>query len=264
MHYLDEGQGDPILFVHGTPTWSFEFRHLVAGLAGTHRCIAPDHLGFGLSDRPAGAAYTPEAHAERLRGLRRRAGPRPLHAGGARLRRPDRAAAGARHPVARRAAVRAQQLDVELRGRSGDDQTRPHGLRVAGPVSLPAPQRLAAADNPERLRRPAQADPRHPRPVSVGLPGRRQPRAGVVGAGARAERVGGLLRQPLAAPRRPSPACPRRSSGGSRTRPSAPTSSRAGSRSCPRLRSSSYRAPATGLTKRSRRPWSPRCGGCSR
>jgi haloalkane dehalogenase len=67
QHYVDEGRGPPILFVHGTPTWSFEWRHLIAALRVTHRCVAPDHLGFGLSERPAGAAYTPEAHAERLR-----------------------------------------------------------------------------------------------------------------------------------------------------------------------------------------------------
>ena len=63
MHYVDEGTGEPIVFVHGTPSWSFEWRHLIAGLSGTHRCIAPDHLGFGLSDRPEQFAYTPEAHA---------------------------------------------------------------------------------------------------------------------------------------------------------------------------------------------------------
>lgn len=67
LHYVDEGSGPPILFVHGTPTWSFEWRHLIAGLRATHRCVAVDHLGFGLSDRPADASYTPEAHAERLR-----------------------------------------------------------------------------------------------------------------------------------------------------------------------------------------------------
>jgi haloalkane dehalogenase len=67
LHYLDEGDGPPVLFVHGTPSWSFEWRHLVAGLRGSHRCVAPDHLGFGLSDRPASAAYTPEAHAARLK-----------------------------------------------------------------------------------------------------------------------------------------------------------------------------------------------------
>ena len=63
MHYVDEGRGDTLLFVHGTPTWSFEFRHLIKALSRRYRCVAPDHLGFGLSDRPADAAYTPEAHA---------------------------------------------------------------------------------------------------------------------------------------------------------------------------------------------------------
>ena len=66
MHYVDEGQGEPVLFVHGTPTWSFEFRHLIAALSPRMRCIAPDHLGFGLSERPAAFPYTPEAHAAAL------------------------------------------------------------------------------------------------------------------------------------------------------------------------------------------------------
>lgn len=66
IHYVDEGQGDVVLFVHGTPTWSFEFRHLIAALAPKYRCIAPDHLGFGRSDRPIGADYSPQAHAKRL------------------------------------------------------------------------------------------------------------------------------------------------------------------------------------------------------
>lgn len=69
MHYIDEGPGPVVLFVHGTPTWSFEWRHLVRALSRTHRCIAPDHLGFGLSDRPEGASYAPESHAQRLREL---------------------------------------------------------------------------------------------------------------------------------------------------------------------------------------------------
>jgi haloalkane dehalogenase len=67
MHYLDQGEGDPIVFVHGTPTHSYEYRHLIAALSPTHRCIAPDHLGFGLSDRPQNFPYTPEAHAATLR-----------------------------------------------------------------------------------------------------------------------------------------------------------------------------------------------------
>jgi haloalkane dehalogenase len=66
MHYVDEGRGEPILFVHGTPTWSFEYRHLITALAATHRCVAPDHLGFGLSERPRRFTYTPEAHSAAL------------------------------------------------------------------------------------------------------------------------------------------------------------------------------------------------------
>ena len=71
MHYVDEGTGDVLLFIHGTPTWSFEYRHLIGALSKKYRCIAPDHLGFGLSDRPGNAAYTPEAHADRLRAFAR-------------------------------------------------------------------------------------------------------------------------------------------------------------------------------------------------
>jgi len=66
MHYVDEGDGEPLLFVHGTPTWSFEWRHLIRAFAPTHRCVGPDHIGFGLSDRPHDFAYTPEAHSENL------------------------------------------------------------------------------------------------------------------------------------------------------------------------------------------------------
>jgi haloalkane dehalogenase len=66
VHYVDEGAGETVLFVHGTPTWSYEWRHLIRGLAPRWRCVAPDLLGFGLSERPAGFAYTPAAHAEVL------------------------------------------------------------------------------------------------------------------------------------------------------------------------------------------------------
>jgi haloalkane dehalogenase len=72
LHYVDEGAGPPVLFVHGTPTWSYEWRHLIAALAPRWRCVAPDLLGFGLSARPPGFPYTPEAHAETLaEGVRR-------------------------------------------------------------------------------------------------------------------------------------------------------------------------------------------------
>jgi haloalkane dehalogenase len=55
--------------VHGTPTWSFMYRHLVRGLRDRWRCVAPDMLGFGLSEKPAGASYRPEDQARRLRAL---------------------------------------------------------------------------------------------------------------------------------------------------------------------------------------------------
>jgi haloalkane dehalogenase len=67
LHYVDEGTGDPVVCSHGTPTWSFEYRHVIRAVSDHHRCIAPDHLGFGLSDRPSGASYSPEAHAARFR-----------------------------------------------------------------------------------------------------------------------------------------------------------------------------------------------------
>jgi haloalkane dehalogenase len=78
MHYVDEGSGPPIVFVHGTPSWSFEWRALIRGLSGTYRCIAPDHLGFGLSDRPREFPYTPEAHAENFQRFVMQVTPEPF------------------------------------------------------------------------------------------------------------------------------------------------------------------------------------------
>jgi pimeloyl-ACP methyl ester carboxylesterase len=66
MHYVDEGHGKPIVFVHGSPTWSFLFRKLITGLSARYRCIAVDHLGLGLSDKPKRADYRPAAHTARL------------------------------------------------------------------------------------------------------------------------------------------------------------------------------------------------------
>lgn len=67
MHYIDEGpRNAPVLvFVHGLPTWSFLFRDLISALSPTFRCIAPDHIGFGLSDKPA-QGLLPEVHADNL------------------------------------------------------------------------------------------------------------------------------------------------------------------------------------------------------
>jgi haloalkane dehalogenase len=73
MHYLDEGPRDgPVaLLLHGMPTWSFLYRHMIPGLvAGGYRCIAPDHLGFGRSDKPTDIHwYTIARHTEVLTSL---------------------------------------------------------------------------------------------------------------------------------------------------------------------------------------------------
>lgn len=56
-HYLDEGQGDPLVMLHGNPTWSFYFRNLVNVLSNQYRVIVPDHIGCGLSDKPDPSQY---------------------------------------------------------------------------------------------------------------------------------------------------------------------------------------------------------------
>jgi pimeloyl-ACP methyl ester carboxylesterase len=66
LQYIDEGQGETILFVHGTPSWSFDFRHCIKELNKSHRCIAIDHIGFGLSDKPAAYDYSTINHSRTL------------------------------------------------------------------------------------------------------------------------------------------------------------------------------------------------------
>lgn len=63
LHYVDEGEGRPVVFAHGVPTWSYTFRGLIGRLSASHRCVAVDHLGFGLSDKPPAGPYTPAALA---------------------------------------------------------------------------------------------------------------------------------------------------------------------------------------------------------
>jgi haloalkane dehalogenase len=57
MHYLDEGHGPPVVMVHGNPTWSFYYRNLVRRLSDRYRCIVPDHVGCGLSEKPPADKY---------------------------------------------------------------------------------------------------------------------------------------------------------------------------------------------------------------
>jgi haloalkane dehalogenase len=57
MHYVDEGEGSPVVMVHGNPTWSFYYRNLIKELRGDHRVIVPDHIGCGKSDMPVDGTY---------------------------------------------------------------------------------------------------------------------------------------------------------------------------------------------------------------
>lgn len=56
-HYLNEGKGEPVVMVHGNPSWSFYYRNLVTALSGQFQCIVPDHIGCGLSDKPSDKDY---------------------------------------------------------------------------------------------------------------------------------------------------------------------------------------------------------------
>ncbi len=57
LHFLDEGAGDPVVMLHGNPTWSFYYRNLVTQLRDRYRCVVPDHIGCGLSDKPPADRY---------------------------------------------------------------------------------------------------------------------------------------------------------------------------------------------------------------
>ncbi len=66
LSYVDEGSGPPVVMVHGNPTWSFYFRHLIAALSPHYRVIVPDHIGCGLSDKPQDYSYRLANHIENL------------------------------------------------------------------------------------------------------------------------------------------------------------------------------------------------------
>lgn len=71
QHYLDEGSSDApaVLCLHGNPTWSFAWRELIPALASEHRVVVPDHVGCGLSDKPANYPYVLERHIENVERL---------------------------------------------------------------------------------------------------------------------------------------------------------------------------------------------------
>ena len=57
QHYVDVGSGAPVLMLHGNPSWSYYYRRVIQALRGSHRCIAPDHIGMGRSDKPPADRY---------------------------------------------------------------------------------------------------------------------------------------------------------------------------------------------------------------
>jgi len=69
IHYVDEGDGPPLLLLHGNPTWSFLYREIIKGLRDRFRCLALDLPGFGLSQAPPGYGFTPAEHARVLEAL---------------------------------------------------------------------------------------------------------------------------------------------------------------------------------------------------
>ncbi len=66
LHYVDTGSGPPVLMVHGNPTWSFYYRHLLQSLQDRYRAIAVDHIGCGLSSKPPRYPYTLTQHIQNL------------------------------------------------------------------------------------------------------------------------------------------------------------------------------------------------------
>ena len=66
---MDEGQGEPILMLHGNPTWSYYYRNLIKEFKATHRVIAPDHMGSGASKRPKNWSYTLDGHIKNIESL---------------------------------------------------------------------------------------------------------------------------------------------------------------------------------------------------
>lgn len=81
MSFLDEGPRteEAVLMLHGNPTWSFYYRELVLALAPTQRCVVPDHIGMGLSEKPEDYAYTLETRIADIEALVMRLGLKRVH-----------------------------------------------------------------------------------------------------------------------------------------------------------------------------------------
>ena len=68
-HYIDEGEGRPVVLLHGQPTWGYIYRRFIGALAAKHRVIVPDHMGFGKSQTPPDREYTLSTHVANLTSL---------------------------------------------------------------------------------------------------------------------------------------------------------------------------------------------------
>lgn len=66
LSYVDEGSGPAVVMVHGNPSWSYLYRNVITALRGEYRCIAPDHIGCGLSDKPGNYPYRLQNHIDNL------------------------------------------------------------------------------------------------------------------------------------------------------------------------------------------------------
>jgi pimeloyl-ACP methyl ester carboxylesterase len=66
MHYVDEGDGEPVVCLHGEPTWGYIYRKFIPPLSTHHRVVVPDHMGFGKSETPQDREYTLSTHVENL------------------------------------------------------------------------------------------------------------------------------------------------------------------------------------------------------
>jgi len=66
MHYVDEGNGEPIVCLHGMPTWAYLYREFITKLSGKYRLVVPDHMGFGKSDVPEDKPYRMAQHVDNL------------------------------------------------------------------------------------------------------------------------------------------------------------------------------------------------------
>jgi haloalkane dehalogenase len=81
MSYLDEGprSEQAVLMLHGNPTWSFYYRELVQALSPVQRCVVPDHIGMGLSEKPPGYSYRLETRISDIEGLVASLGLKKVH-----------------------------------------------------------------------------------------------------------------------------------------------------------------------------------------